>query len=209
MALPDPLAPDDGPTVPDDKRTVALLDAARSVIVDFGIRRMTIDDVVKRSGVSRMTVYRRFSGRDELVTAVIRRELEQNAATILAAVRDTEGAEARLIEAFTTATRVVEGNSLLTRLFELEPELLLPYLTTRAEPFVAGSIAFMRPFVRAVRVAAGDPDPDAGLDETAEIIGRIGMSLLLTPAVVLDLSDDDAVRTFAREHLLPIARRTG
>ena len=39
-----------------------------------GFRRVALDDVARRAGVSRTTIYRRFANRDELVAAVIERE---------------------------------------------------------------------------------------------------------------------------------------
>lgn len=188
-----------------DRRTTAVLTAARAVVVDLGIRRLTIDEVVRRSGVSRMTVYRRFAGRDEVVVAVIRRELEQAAATVSASVADARGAEDRFCGAFAAAVEVVGGNELLTRLLELEPETLLPYLTTAGQPFVAGTIAFLRPYVGALRSEAGAPDPDPGLDAVAETIGRVGLSLRLTPAIAIDLDDEAARVRYAREVLVPLA----
>jgi AcrR family transcriptional regulator len=193
-----------GPTAA-DRRTAAVLAAARAVVVDLGIRRLTIDEVVRRSGVSRMTVYRRFAGRDEVVVAVIRRELEEAAATVSASVADAEGAEDRFCGAFAAAVEVVGENELLTRLLELEPETLLPYLTTAGQPFVAGTIAFLRPYVGALRAEAGAPDPDPGLDAVAETIGRVGLSLRLTPAIAIDLDGPAARLRYAREVLVPLA----
>lgn len=194
------------PEAADDERTAAILAAARTVVVDLGIRRLTIDEVVRRSGVSRMTVYRRFAGRDEVVVAVIRRELEDAAAEVSAAVDGTADAEDRFVGAFAAAVRVLGGNRMLTRLLELEPETLLPYLTTSGQPFVAGSIAFLRPYVRALRAAAGATDPDPALDAVAETVGRVGLSLRLTPAIAIDLDGAAAVERYAREVLVPLAR---
>ena len=55
-------------------QTEAILDAA---IVEFdrhGFRKVALDDVARRAGVSRTTIYRRFANRDELVSAVMDRE---------------------------------------------------------------------------------------------------------------------------------------
>jgi TetR/AcrR family transcriptional regulator, repressor for uid operon len=188
-----------------DAKTLAILAGAREVVVDLGLRRLTVDEIVRRSGVSRMTVYRRFAGRDEIVVAVIRRELEVAAEAVAAAVAGEDDPEERFCGAFTAAVHVVGGNELLTRLLQLEPETLLPFLTTDGHPFVAGTLAFLRPYVRAVRRAAGAPDPDTDLDAIAETLGRIGLSLRLTPAVQIDLGDDAAVRRYSRTILLPLA----
>lgn len=53
--------------------TRALLRAAEGCFTEFGVRRTTMDDVARRAGVSRPTVYRYFRDRDALVLAVIAR----------------------------------------------------------------------------------------------------------------------------------------
>ena len=58
----------------DDLTTCAILDAAVAEFEQHGFRRVALDDVARRAGVSRTTIYRRFDGRDELVAAVIDRE---------------------------------------------------------------------------------------------------------------------------------------
>ena len=57
-----------------DPATNAILDAAVIEFQQHGFRRVALDDVARRAGVSRTTIYRRFAGRDELVAAVIDRE---------------------------------------------------------------------------------------------------------------------------------------
>jgi AcrR family transcriptional regulator len=57
-----------------DPATTAILDAALVEFERHGFRRVALDDVARRAGVSRMTIYRRFASRDELVSAVIDRE---------------------------------------------------------------------------------------------------------------------------------------
>ena len=57
-----------------DPTTEAILDAALVEFERHGFRRVALDDVARRAGVSRTTIYRRFANRDELVAAVIERE---------------------------------------------------------------------------------------------------------------------------------------
>ena len=56
-----------------DPSTVKILDAAVAEFEQHGIRRVALDDVARRAGVSRTTIYRRFANRDELVAAVVER----------------------------------------------------------------------------------------------------------------------------------------
>ena len=57
-----------------DASTELILDAAVVEFERHGFRRVALDDVARRAGVSRTTIYRRFANKDELVGAVIERE---------------------------------------------------------------------------------------------------------------------------------------
>ena len=61
-------------SMPAPDATQLILDAALVEFERHGFRRVALDDVAKRAGVSRTTIYRRFVNRDELVGAVIERE---------------------------------------------------------------------------------------------------------------------------------------
>ncbi|MFJ8112050.1 TetR/AcrR family transcriptional regulator [Streptomyces sp. NPDC096132] len=56
----------------------ALLDAAWEELTDHGYARFTMDAVVQRAGTSPPVLYRRWSGRDELVRAAITHVLERS-----------------------------------------------------------------------------------------------------------------------------------
>lgn len=60
---------------PETRTDSAVLDACAALIGEFGERNLTIDQVAERAGRSRMTVFRRFNSREELITATYRREL--------------------------------------------------------------------------------------------------------------------------------------
>ncbi len=50
---------------------VAILEAARGLLGEFGYDRLTIEGVAERAGVAKTTIYRRFPSKVELVTAAI------------------------------------------------------------------------------------------------------------------------------------------
>jgi AcrR family transcriptional regulator len=50
-----------------------LMDAAEACVEQYGIAKTTMDDIAKMAGVSRPTVYRHFSDRDNLILAVVMR----------------------------------------------------------------------------------------------------------------------------------------
>ena len=56
-----------------EQREAALLDAAIELLRDVGYERMTIDAIASTARASKATIYRRFSGKAELVVEAIRR----------------------------------------------------------------------------------------------------------------------------------------
>lgn len=67
-----------------DQATESILDAALVEFDQHGIRRVALDDVARRAGVSRTSIYRRFANKDDLVSAVVNRENAQLFAAMMA-----------------------------------------------------------------------------------------------------------------------------
>jgi AcrR family transcriptional regulator len=103
------------------------LDAARASILDVGWSRTTLTGVARRAGVSRMTIYRKWPDMGTLLADLMTREWAG-----LVQV-DTTGADARerLVRSGVATVRAIRANPLFTRIVELDPELLLPYLLDR------------------------------------------------------------------------------
>jgi len=110
--------------MPADPVTSAILDAAVVEFERHGFRRVALDDVARRAGVSRMTIYRRFAGRDELVTAAIDRENAVLFADIAAELKSA-GAGNYYVEAFTSAILQLRRHQVLNRIISEEPALAL------------------------------------------------------------------------------------
>jgi AcrR family transcriptional regulator len=54
-----------------------ILDATRALLVEGGVRRLTVEGVAARSGVAKTTIYRRYRSKDELALAVLLRMVEE------------------------------------------------------------------------------------------------------------------------------------
>ncbi|MWK38501.1 TetR family transcriptional regulator [Actinomadura sp. J1-007] len=61
----------------DDRTAERVLDMALRQAEDFGMRRFTIDDLARRVGLSRVTIYRHFPKKDLLINALLTRELHR------------------------------------------------------------------------------------------------------------------------------------
>jgi AcrR family transcriptional regulator len=62
--------------LPTDPR-VALLDAAERLLMRFGYRRMTVDDLAREAGIGKGTVYLHFDSKEEVALAVVNRWSER------------------------------------------------------------------------------------------------------------------------------------
>ncbi|MGH2676389.1 MAG: TetR/AcrR family transcriptional regulator [Actinomycetota bacterium] len=154
-----------------------ILDAAFEAVATFGLSRLTVDDVARLAGLSRQTVYRYFDSRDALVVALVAREEE----AFLEGVREAHARHPDLEEAMREAVlfclRTAREHPLLDRLLASEPEVLLPYLTTRAGPVVARAREVIE------ELAAERTGVRSGLvHRTADVAVRAIVSYALTPS---------------------------
>jgi AcrR family transcriptional regulator len=183
----------------DDPATRAILDAAVVEFEQHGFRRVALDDVARRAGVSRTTIYRRFAGRDELVAAVIDRENAVLFADIAEELKSRRPQSNYYVEAFTCAIMRFRQHRVLTRMIADEPGLMLELAHQHWGPAVERMAAALRvifPDGFAERIGA------QAVDELADTILRYAAMLLLLPSRQPPVSVDE-VRTFAAEHFLP------
>lgn len=115
--------------MPADRRD--LLEAAREALLDVGLRRVTLADVARRAGVSRMTVYRQHADLATLVSAVLTRELTQVIDDVEAEVRGLSTARERLVESAVLVVRRMDSHPVYRRILDADPELLLPLVVER------------------------------------------------------------------------------
>ena len=183
----------------DDRATKAILDAAVVEFQQHGFRRVALDDVARRAGVSRTTIYRRFTGRDELVAAVIDRENAVLFANIADELKSRRPQSNYYVEAFTCAIVRFRQHRVLTRMIADEPGLMLELAHQSWEPAVERMAAALRvifPDGFAEQIGA-----DA-VEELADTILRYAAMVLLLPARG-PLVDADDIRAFATTHFLP------
>jgi AcrR family transcriptional regulator len=113
-----------------DRTTDAILDAARTSVQRFGMRRTTLSDIARLASVSRMTVYRRYPDLPAVLRDLMTREFGALMDAIDAEVDGPDG-RSRLVARANAAVRALREHPLLRKLLEAEPELLLPYLLGR------------------------------------------------------------------------------
>lgn len=70
------------------KRADRILDSARDLLLRWGYRRVTIDEVARRAGVGKGTIYLHWRSREDLFHAVSAREASAMTAAIVGALRN-------------------------------------------------------------------------------------------------------------------------
>jgi AcrR family transcriptional regulator len=182
-----------------DTSTQAILDAALVEFDRHGIRKVSLDDVARRAGVSRTTIYRRFANRDDLVAAVMDRENARLFADIAEELKTARPQSNLYVEAFTSAILRTRRHRLLNRMVHDEPALSLELARRHYQPAVVrieAALATIFPAGFAERIGA------PVVHELADNIWRYAMMLLLLPSAHPVETVDD-IRDFATRHFLP------
>ncbi|MCM6790562.1 TetR/AcrR family transcriptional regulator [Nocardia sp. CDC159] len=107
---------------------LAILDAARACVEEFGVRRTTLTEVARRAGVSRPTVYRRWPDTGALIADLLVREMR----TIVARTVPPHGpARQRLVDGIVAGAATLRSNPLFTKIFRTDTDLMLTYVFGR------------------------------------------------------------------------------
>jgi AcrR family transcriptional regulator len=189
---------------PLDEAGERILAATVEQIEDFGVRRFTVDDLARRLGVSRVTIYRRFAKKSSLLDAALMFELRRLLGDIDAAVARCETLEERLVEGFVHSLTMLREHRLLNRLLRTEPELILPLLTVRGGPAIAASREFVAGFARTEVARGGIELSEEQIEALSELLARAVLSFLLTPDSALGLETPGQIRGFAQLYLAPV-----
>jgi AcrR family transcriptional regulator len=115
-----------------DPSDEAILAAARELVSQVGVRRTTATEVARRAGVSRMTLYRRFSDVESLLVTLLTQEVRALLLDLAGQTAALPTARERLVETALLGIDRLAADPLFARLVDLDPELLLPYLLERA-----------------------------------------------------------------------------
>lgn len=187
-----------------DEVEETILDATLQRILQVGIRRSSLDDIARRSGLNRVTIYRRFAGKDNLVDAVLAREIGRVLAEATTIATTTRGVEAQIEETVLYILRLTRTHPLVTQLIEVAPEEALSFYTVRGEELVSQGIKFIVSILDAAQERGEIDRYDTR--PVAELVARFAHSLMLTPVAGTDFDDPETARTFVRAAILPLMK---
>ncbi|SFP37399.1 DNA-binding transcriptional regulator, AcrR family [Amycolatopsis arida] len=186
-----------------------ILDAAESLLVGFGYRKVTVDEVARRAGVGKGTVYLYWPSKQELFAAVLTREAADLVIEHLAALR-ADPAEVRLHRSMRRSYLNVMRRPLARALYTGDHQLLGELASTSkiGVRFAAGKVENTVRYLDVLHdhgLLADDPAADPALPYrlSAAVVGAFHLEG--TPAVgELDLADKaDALATTLRRAFEP------
>ncbi|MEU5882377.1 TetR/AcrR family transcriptional regulator [Spirillospora sp. NPDC047279] len=186
-----------------DETRTRILDAAHEQLCRMGIQRSTMEDVAKRAGVSRITVYRRFATKDALVEQVVLREFRKYFDEFLDDIERASDAAERVVLGFVSSLRAIRGNPLIGGLITAEPDLVVSSMINDGGRTVATVRQFVAGQLRHEQ-RAGTVADDLDVDFVAEMMVRISASFLVIPSHLIDLDDDEQLAALARRFLVPM-----
>src|SRR5690242_3902892 len=153
-----------------------ILDAAYRCVDALGVARTTMEDVARRAGVTRQTIYRYFPSKEDLMMALVLREEDGFIEGTRAAFAAGETLDEAIYQGVLYCLRLARKHPLLDRLLRTDAESLLPYLTTRAGPLIRRARdAFLQEIGRKAWVRANVSE------QAADLAVRMTLSYALTP----------------------------
>jgi TetR/AcrR family transcriptional regulator, repressor for uid operon len=183
---------------PVDRTSQRILDAARSEAAAVGLQRITVEDVVRRAGVSRMTAYRRYPRRDDLVAALVRRETQRFLGAVADAIDSVEDPQEGVAEAFIAAVSFAREHPILRRAAQNEPAPIAD-----SEELLKMGSAFIANYIHGEEPGT----PSQQVRWVADVFARLFFTYISMPPSDPDFGDDAELRRFAHEVLTPMVKR--
>lgn len=194
-----------------DATTARILRATLEQAELVGVRRITMPDIARRSGVGRATLYRRFPNKSALIEAmvltVVRGYLDGNRQ----ARAQGETLEDKILFGTVFAIQFLRNNRLLRKLMRTDPETLLPSLTVDAGAIIDFTTEQSANLLR-TDLYGGTPTTakqERHLRTVAELQTRLTMSFVLTPHTAIKLENLDQAREYVRAYLMPMIEGPG
>lgn len=157
---------------------IRILSGALSAIAARGAKRLSMSDIIDASGVSRGTLYRYFSNKDQVLSAVAEYVCTGFETGIRDAGRDITDPFERLRAVMQFYDRYTDDNS-PGRIFEVEPAFHLAFFRSRFSRYKRAVLDALDPTFDHLDTLLGAP---LNRDAFAELLVRTQLSTLLIPA---------------------------
>jgi len=178
-----------------------VLRGAYECIARHGMAKTTVDDVAAASGVSRATIYRLFpGGKEEVLRETVGWEMDRFFLHLGEELGDAADFPEFLERALPLARRELRDHEVLQKVLETEPDRLNALITVQQHRVIGAIAAYFLPLLLRDQ-EAGTVRTGVDLEQTAEYVARLSLSLIASPGRH-DLADPAEVRRLVRRELL-------
>lgn len=179
----------------------SIIVAAKQCYLADGISATGMRDVADCAGVARSTLYRYFPGRDDLLVATIKSEMEQLNTEIMSALAGYEQASDFVVEGLVLAIREIPRRPLLRAIFTSEEDSRARRVIWSSDIIVEFGEELMAHVIRPAQ-AAGLLQDAVGPEMLVEWVYRLLLSFLTLPSNWI--KSDDELRTTLHALLVPV-----
>src|SRR3954469_24316505 len=141
-----------------DELEQRILDAAVEEVALSGFKRLALEDVARRAGVTRVTLYRRFGNREALIEAMAVRETQRFLDALVTAAGGLETLGDQIAEPLVVGLRFMRPHPVARRAMEAEREAIIEYLEADDARLLTMSRDFLAATIREAR--PGHPAPE-------------------------------------------------
>lgn len=189
-----------------------ILAAALEQFALTGVRRTSTDDIARRAGVNRATVYRRLGAKKEIVAAaflyeasLVLTQIDSGTGALAEKPTDTE-IDDYIVRFCTITLFTVRENRLLHQLLNVDGDETLRALTVGAGNVVELASAFLAERIRMIRQRSGGSTDPGEIGSLSAVLARLTQSLLLTPDGPPQVRSREEMADFSRSVLVPLIR---
>ena len=190
---------------PESPRSVRdrLIDAAEECMRAKGIRATTVSEVAEAAGVSRGWLYRHFPDKVTLLGAAIVRLNNAYWTDAHAMLASIDGLDNQMVTGIQHGrTAYDDPGALLMKLRVEEPDEFAACAGAGVQGLVPDLADFWSRYLVAAR-DNGEIHPDTDIDDAAEWVARVILSLATMPGQRLDANNADELLAHVRRYVMP------
>lgn len=177
------------------------MEAAVACFSEMGFHKTNMEDVAKRAGMARSTLYRYFKDRDELILAIVEREAANLALEIVQRISRYSNIRAYIVEGILYAYDATYQNPLLAKLFEEESTSIANRLLLATNKLQVVAVEALKQLIQPAQ-ESGMLRKDVSLELMMDWLLRILISLLTIPSEFTQTEEDR--RALLDKMLLPV-----
>lgn len=157
---------------------IKILSGALDAIAERGVRRLSMSDIIEVSGVSRGTMYRYFSNKEDVLAAVAEFVCTGFETGMREAAEGIEDPIERFRHVMLFYSRYTNENS-PDQVFEVEPRFHLSFFRSRFDRYKVAVYSALGPTFEYLEAKLGKT---INADGFVEVLVRLQLSTLLVPA---------------------------